>query len=85
MAAQSAQHDPSAAWAAYYAQYYASHMQTANFGLLQDKNNPSDSGGKQASSDELSNQANSSDYSSQWAQYYRAHGMIKEAEWIEQQ
>ncbi|RWS30006.1 far upstream element-binding protein 1-like isoform X1 [Leptotrombidium deliense] len=58
-----------AAWAAYYAQYYAQASGTSA---------PSNGD----SAPEASSQ--SQDYTQQWVEYYRAYGMHKEAEMIEQ-
>ncbi|RWS12606.1 far upstream element-binding protein 1-like protein [Dinothrombium tinctorium] len=63
-----------AAWAAYYAQYYAQAQQYAT---------TASSNGDSAAVESQASQSNQ-DYTAQWAEYYRAYGMHKEAEMIEQ-
>lgn len=67
--------DPNA-WNAYYAQYYA---QLAAAGGVP---NAASANGTSAGDD--SNAAGAQDYTSEWIAYYRAYGMQKEADQIEQ-
>lgn len=64
-----------AAWAAYYAQYYAQASQSSN--------GSSSTEPTQQQADPTQAQSNA-DYTKQWIEYYRACGMHKEAEMIEQ-
>jgi rRNA processing protein Krr1/Pno1 len=61
-------------WAAYYAQYYQSGAANPGGHAQQQPQQPDAAAGAAASGD----------YSAQWAEYYRAYGMHKEAEMIEQ-
>ena len=66
-----------AAWAAYYAQYYAQAQAS------QSSNGSSSADTTQQQADPTQAQSNA-DYTKQWIEYYRACGMHKEAEMIEQ-
>lgn len=82
-----------AAWAAYYAQYYAQAGATSTGSQPPQPGQPPSGGppgvpggappsnGSQSAPGAAGGEQ---DYSSQWAEYYRAYGMFKEAEQIEQ-
>ena len=81
-----------AAWAAYYAQYYAQSQQqaatpttTAPAGFGSNANGSGADGSAAGQpGDPSQGGANQEALYKQWAEYYRAYGMIKEAEQIEQ-
>lgn len=75
-----------AAWAAYYAQYYAQQQQQQSAQAVQQPQLPQQSqhsAGDQSSSGQAAQQQQG-DFSQQWVDYYRAFGMHKEADMIEQ-